>query len=225
LKWKKIVILAPIIAVILIFSVPGVYERMTHGIEGDSVETEVNERAFEYEDVIGTLDNSDGINIYAVTSGRSLAWPFVIEKIEKKLWFGYGRMAMINSGTTAFLMEALRESFPHPHSAYLQLVFDNGLVGAVPVFILFLLFLKYSFSLFKEKEIPNYIVAGGMSLSLILAFMVASFGSQTFYPREGSVGMWCSIALMLRMYVNRSVLRQENVQNENGLFEQKPEQA
>jgi hypothetical protein len=29
-------------------------------------------------------------------------------------------------------------------------------------------------------------------------------GSQTFYPVEGTVGMWCAIGLMLRVSVNRS---------------------
>ncbi|MCU7845550.1 MAG: O-antigen ligase family protein [Candidatus Thiodiazotropha sp. (ex Monitilora ramsayi)] len=218
IKWRKIVFITPFIAALVIFSVPGVYERLTHGIEGESVEMEINERAYEYEDVIGSLDDDSGVNLYAVTSGRSLAWPFVLEKISDGLLFGYGRMAMVNTGTTAFLWENLRESFPHPHNAYLELILDNGIIGAFPVMLLFLFFLLYSFRLFRDKQTTTYIVAGGVSLSLILAFLVASFGSQTFYPREGSVGMWCAIALMLRFYVNKHIAQVYNIPIKDGFL-------
>jgi len=32
-------------------------------------------------------------------------------------------------------------------------------------------------------------------------------GSQTFYPREGSVGMWAAIGLLLRVWVERKKSR------------------
>jgi len=35
----------------------------------------------------------------------------------------------------------------------------------------------------------------------VLALMVGAFGGQTFYPREGSVGMWAAIGLLLRVHV------------------------
>ena len=38
-----------------------------------------------------------------------------------------------------------------------------------------------------------------MALALVLSLLVAGLGSQTFYPREGSVGMWCAIGLLLRV--------------------------
>ena len=33
----------------------------------------------------------------------------------------------------------------------------------------------------------------------MLALLIAALGSQTFYPREGSVGMWCAIGLLFRV--------------------------
>jgi hypothetical protein len=48
-----------------------------------------------------------------------------------------------------------------------------------------------------------FVAAGGACLALILALLVASVGSQTFYPREGAVGLWCVIGLMLRVKVER----------------------
>jgi hypothetical protein len=48
-----------------------------------------------------------------------------------------------------------------------------------------------------------FVAAGGATLALVLALLVASIGSQTFYPREGAVGMWCVIGLMLRVSLER----------------------
>jgi hypothetical protein len=49
-----------------------------------------------------------------------------------------------------------------------------------------------------------FVAAGGMTLALVGALLTAGFGSQTFYPREGSVGMWCAIGLLLRVERERS---------------------
>lgn len=40
-----------------------------------------------------------------------------------------------------------------------------------------------------------------------MALLVAAMGSQTFYPREGALGMWCAIALMFRIYQERERTR------------------
>ena len=45
--------------------------------------------------------------------------------------------------------------------------------------------------------------AGGACLALVLALLFGAAGSQTFYPREGAVGMWAAIGLMLRATVER----------------------
>jgi hypothetical protein len=40
---------------------------------------------------------------------------------------------------------------------------------------------------------------GGVATSLLLALLIAGFGSQSFYPREGAVGMWCALGLLMRL--------------------------
>ena len=65
-----------------------------------------------------------------MTAGRSLAWPLIIEKIRERPWEGYGRQAMLRTGVATYLYETLGEIFPHPHNAYLEIVFDNGIIGA-----------------------------------------------------------------------------------------------
>jgi hypothetical protein len=51
-----------------------------------------------------------------------------------------------------------------------------------------------------------------MALALILALLVAAFGSQTFYPREGAVGMWAAIGLMLRLMVEKQKAEVKQIQ-------------
>ena len=77
----------------------------------------------------GSATDRREVNQYEVTSGRTLIWPYVIEKIKQKPVFGYGREAMASTGLAQQLWDELGESFPHPHNAYLETLFDGGWVG------------------------------------------------------------------------------------------------
>src|SRR5207247_766312 len=59
----------------------------------------------------------------------------------------------------------------------------------------------------RDRRLPHVAVAGGVAAALVLALLVASIGSQTFYPREGAVPMWCAIGLALRAAVARARVR------------------
>jgi hypothetical protein len=61
----------------------------------------------------------------------------------------------------------------------------------------------WSLKLFFDDSNALYVVTGGMALTFILALLIAGAGSQTFYPREGAVGMRCVIGLMMRVKVER----------------------
>ena len=52
------------------------------------------------------------------------------------------------------------------------------------------------------RDDPLVCAIGCTAFCLVLALMIGAFGGQTFYPREGSVGMWAAIGLMLRVHVN-----------------------
>ena len=131
----------------------------------------------------------------------SMIWPYVIEKIEKSPLVGYGRLAMKRTGLEYRLREELDEIFPHPHNIYLEWLLDNGIIGFIPVMIFFATVVLYSARLFRHGPDPWYVVIGGISLSLVLAQLIAGLGSQHFYPREGTLGMWCAIFLMFRVYL------------------------
>jgi O-antigen ligase len=132
-----------------------------------------------------------------------VAWPYVIEKIAESPWIGYGREAMMRTGLAAQLWLDFAESFPHPHNAYLQWLLDNGWLGFIPVMLFYLLVLRRSLVLLRDGRDPLFVAAGGMALALVGAWLVGGLGSQTFYPREGAVGMWCAMFVMLRVWRER----------------------
>lgn len=194
-RWRKFLILVPALAALVLMLVPAAQERMLQGVTPEEHRPRVHGA------VMPSIDEPD---LYTVTAGRNIAWPYVLEKIEQAPWMGYGREAMLRTGTAAMLWQSYGESFPHPHNAYLQWLLDNGWLGFIPVLLFFLLMLRYSMSLFRDSRDAIFVGIGGVTLSLLLALLVASIGSQSFYPREGSVGMWCAIGLMLRVYVERA---------------------
>lgn len=196
MRWKKYLIYGPIFVAIMISLVPAARERLMEGFTPDTIDS-----ASEQLEVEPVEEGQP--HWYTITSGRSVAWPFVLEKIGERPFVGYGRESMKTSGVAKFMLLEFNESFPHQHNLYLQWLMDNGLIGFIPVITLYLLFFKYSRSLFKDSRCNTFIGTGGIAFALLASLFIAGMGSQTFYPREGSVGMWVAIALMLRVYVQR----------------------
>ena len=187
LKWRKYLLLAPVVVVVLPLVFPAATARMLSG--------------FDQTDVAGQSETDSE----AVTSDRTLMWPYVIEKISQSPYVGYGRLAMQRTG----LYSELRQKnlpFMHPHNVYLEIVFDNGLLGAAPIVFFWAILLVYSVKLFRS---PNrlYAAVGGLSLSLVLAQIFAGIGAQHYYPRGSTLGMWAASLLMLRVHVEEKRAR------------------
>lgn len=177
LRWRKYLLLVPVVPVLVVLLVPSVAQRMLQGVSTPS----------------GKVDTM------TLTASRTLIWPYVIEKISERPLVGYGREAMIRTRLTAYLKLYLNEEFAHPHNAYLQWLFDNGLLGAIPVAIFFLCIVWQAFVLTRAPdETGLYLAVGGTALALVLAHLLSSFGSQTFYPREGAVPFWVAMMLTAR---------------------------
>jgi O-antigen ligase len=181
IRWRKLLLIIPIVLSVVLTLVPAVRERMLQGI-GQDDGTEMNE--------------------YEMTSGRNLAWPYVIDGIKEAPVLGHGRQAMATTGIRDRLWAELRESFPHPHNAYLETLLDNGIIGLVVVLLLFGNVIRASYRLVRGGTDPLETVAGSIAFSLVAALLVGSMGGQTFYPREGSVGMWAAVGVMFRVYVS-----------------------
>jgi hypothetical protein len=185
LRWRRALPLIPIVAVIVLTLLPGVSQRLFQGFAG-------RQGAMQIE--------SDE---YQITSGRNLIWPYVVDEIKKAPVFGHGRLAMNRIGLDEFLLTELKEDFSHPHNAYLEMLLDNGIVGLLLVMSFYVMVVWRSVVLFMDRADNLAAAVGGASLALVLALLLAAIGSQTFYPREGSVGMWAMIGIMLRVSVEK----------------------
>lgn len=184
LKWRRYLLLAPVVVILLPIALPGPTARMLAGIGQTGI---TGER---------TTDD------YAVTSGRTDLWPYVIEKIGESPWVGFGRLGMIRSGLVEYLdqMRGEGEAERQPHNMYLESLLDNGIVGTIPILTFWALVIVYSTRLFLSSN-PLYSAVGGLTLSLTVAQLISGIGSQHFYPDESTMNMWAAMFLALRIYV------------------------
>lgn len=180
-RWWRFLLVVPLLIVVIVAMVPAVSERMLQGIADDD----------------GVTEETD---VSSMTSGRAETWPIVIDLISERPIFGWGLRGMVTSGAV------LETNFPHAHNAFLGLLLDGGIVLAVPVFIFFLVLIKYGVSLFRDSRNDLFVVAGGVGIAYVVSFMVGSIGGQTFYPMTSAISMWCAIGLMLRVYFERQAL-------------------
>jgi O-antigen ligase len=193
LRWRRYLLLVPVAVAAVLLVVPGAVERLTQGFTAETHDV----RSSKIE------SSGDAVDKYTITAGRNVAWPLVIAKIREAPVFGHGKVAMQRTGIALFLYNEYGEIFPHPHNAYLEMLLDNGLVGFVLVMPFYAVVLARSMSLLRDRRSLVFLAAGGVTTALVTALLVGAIGSQTFYPREGSVGMWCAIFLMLRVWVER----------------------
>ena len=184
LRWRKLLLMIPVAMLAVGITLPSVRERMLEGFGGTKGNFTV------------------GTSAYAMTSGRDIAWPQVIEQIRKSPLIGYGRQGMVTCGVRDKLLNVYGESFDHPHQAYLELWLDNGFVGMTLVVAFFFYVIRHSTTYVLVRNDPLVCAIGCTAFCLVLALMIGAFGGQTFYPREGSVGMWAAIGLLLRVHVN-----------------------
>jgi O-antigen ligase len=185
LKWRRLLPIIPITALFVGLLMPGVTERLLTGFGG------------QHGAVVSESDEGQ------ITANRSAEWPYVIQKIEASPWIGYGRWAMLRTGLAKQLAEEIHDYFGHPHNAYLEILFDDGIIGFLCIMPIYLLVLTRSLSLFLDRDDPVYEAAGGVAVALLLALLIAAMGAQTFYLREGVVGMWAAIAVAMRVWVER----------------------
>jgi len=197
-RWRKLLILMPLIVLLLIACIPQIKERLLIGLNAS-------------ETTITTTIYGD-VDIDTLTAGRDGIWRLTLEQFEDAPFIGHGRLAIFRTGVINRAIEELGEPFGHPHSAYIEQLVDNGLIGLIIVLIFYLTITRFSLSLVLDKKNPIYIAVGCIALSSILTQLIAALTAQSFYPRQGVVGMWCAIGIMLRVYVEREKAKQANSQ-------------
>jgi O-antigen ligase len=185
-RWRRYLVLGPVIVFLAITLVPSVANRALYGISENP----------------GT--GSEEVNLEEFTAGRTLLWPRVIDEISKAPFIGHGRAAMQRTGLSTWYATLDDDLIYHPHNAYLEILLDCGLVGLLVALALYGYLLAVALSLVRDRRSPVFLAVGGIALSLILAQLIGSFTGQSLYPRETTVGMWCAIGLLLRVSVQRS---------------------
>jgi len=201
-KWRRYLPVAAALVAILVISVPGVAGRFSQGFSADTRDVNVRAASIAETTTLSYRDD-ERPDAYTITAGRTLIWPFVAQEIAAAPYFGYGRQAMIRTGLAARLWTELGESFPHPHNAYLEMLLDSGWTGLCVVLAFYAAVGWIAFSLFRDNRSRAFVAAGGVAAALLLAFLFSAVGSESFYPREGGVGLWCAIGLALRVAVER----------------------
>jgi O-antigen ligase len=196
LRWRVALVLVPVVGLGIASWLPGVQERISTGF-GD-------------ESGIVVVQSDD----YEMTAGRSAVWPLVADKILEAPLFGHGRLAMRRTGLTHYIRNELRDIFGHPHNAYLELLLDSGVLGVLLAAPFFIVMVMHALTVFLDRNDPMFCAAGGAALSLMTALFIAGMGAQTFYPREGVVGMWAMLGVLLRV----SVERRNALAERNGTF-------
>ena len=186
MRWRKGLLLAPLIGLLLPLAVPGMMERMMQGFGQSS------------------LSGQSAADESQVTSGRTDVWPVVIEQIGKSPVIGFGMLAMARTGVRARLPEHTAEYFAHPHCAYLEALLNYGAVGLAIILALYGTVVAWSVKLFRNRQSRWAAAVGGFAFALVMAQLVASVGSQHFYPRESTVGMWLAVAMLVRVWVQRT---------------------
>lgn len=185
LRWRKLLLLVPVVAFSVITFMPAVRDRMLFG-------------------------TGKGGDVGEMTSGRTIIWPHVIEYIQDSPVIGYGRLAMQRTGLTDWLLDALEEdNFGHPHNAYLEVLFDSGILGFLGMMPIYFIATRRSFKMFLDREDPLFAVVGGATAAILIALLIGSMAGQTFYPREGAAGMWALIGVMLAVSVEAARAREQ----------------
>ena len=195
LRWRGWLTLAPFGLVLALTMVPGLWERMTEGFTEESHSGYAQQGKGD----ISAVDDS-GRDLYAITSGRITVWPSVINKISEAPLNGYGFHAFRRLDMNRVIEDEYGFAHPvgHPHNAYLQYALDNGVPALIIVLMFFGLVSLRAFGIFLDKSSPPVHQAlAGMTLSFAACHAVASMGSQSFYPTQGSVLMWCAFGLFL----------------------------
>jgi len=196
IRWRRLILLGPPVALLVIISIPGVLDRMTAGF---SEETYSN-RALK-DDQLGTVDE-DGRDLYQITSGRIVLWEVVFREIRAAPIFGHGILGFRSRAINLQLSEqeagTAISKVGHSHSAYLDLIVDGGYFAFSFILTLYALVLFRAHRIFASKNSqPLQIAVSGSVISLVICQLVAYTAQGTFWPHQIATFMYCSIALLL----------------------------
>lgn len=180
-RWRILLPIIPIAAIVLCSVFPSIADRMLMGVGLTSATGDT------YHDM------------EEITAGRFTdLWPAAIEQIGKSPLIGYGALACQRTELRDKWLEVAGAP-THPHNAYLELLLDMGVFGAVPVLVVYFAILAMTWKLFRQRKDKTAAGIGGMGLAAIVVLLVTAMGAQSFYPTQSTILSWCMWALAMRM--------------------------
>ena len=189
LRWRKILPILALVMVLILAVVPAVRDRMLVGLTSSSKK----------EQVVKIAPSEQEQVVEDVSAGRYGIWLLAYERIQKRPFLGYGRLALLRTGASKEAIDTLGQYFGHPHNAYLELVLDNGLLGAFPFALFYFFVLKRNVPILRTERDPVMIAIAAGCFAVVVAHLTSSLSNQTFYPRTGSLTLWCVLGLFLRV--------------------------
>ncbi len=195
LKWRKMLFVLPVCIALAFVMVPGAENRYLAGVEPGNT----HHRA-EPENLRRT--DAEGHDLYAMTSGRVIVWPYVVKKIIQSPVIGYGMRAYEREGVFISMHE---DGIPfgigfwsHPHNAFLMVLLDMGIVGGIIVFSFFWVIVRDSIRLFRQENGDEYTtLVAGFCLAFVVTALVSGMFACTLYPAQDNALEWCAIGLFM----------------------------
>jgi exopolysaccharide production protein ExoQ len=116
-------------------------------------------------------------------TGRTDLWLYVIDKIKESPWLGYGYAAFWQGfdGPSAYVWLAQPFEAVHPHSGYLELLLDVGIIGFTIYSLVFLIGLQRALSYAK-----NITTADGLWPAVFLIFILAVNSAESGLVQDSS---------------------------------------
>lgn len=184
LRWRSLLVLVPIAVVTVASLMPNVVERVSEGLGIAGIG---GEKITDWEDA---------------TSGRANFWPAVIDQISESPVVGHGRYGMLHTKVREELL-AMGEAPNHPHNAYLEILLDMGVVGLIPILVVYGSLIVIAIRTFLNKQDRLVSVVGAIALANVTALLVTGLASQSLLPAVSTLSMWCSWGMVYRIHLQR----------------------
>lgn len=186
-RWRRILIIMPVAAVIVVAVAPSVRDRVLTGF--------------------GSAE-SGGIDWDEISAGRVTGiWPPVIEQIIEAPILGHGRWAIVREACYEKILVSENSVPNHPHNSYLEVLLDAGVVGLLICLSLMGWIVYESYSLMMLKGDPLLSRVGAVALIAAVAELTAGVAGSSFFPTQSTVPALCVWGLALRWGTLRRQVR------------------
>lgn len=189
LRWRKLLVVLPLVIVIAAAAVPSVRERVLMGVGGQDQETCWDE----------------------VSAGRMTnIWPPTLQQIGESPIFGHGRFAILREPCYEEILIRERYVPNHPHCSYLEIMLDAGVIGLAIVLACSAGLFRASWALLRVRGDSLITVLGCAGVAALVAELSAGLTGSSFYPSQSSIPYLCVWGAVLRVFAERQARAAQN---------------